>query len=254
MGYLRFFLSMFKFSLIIQRRYAFELATGLIYMLLFLVFTQLGIHSFTTASAISDKLSMLIIGFFSFMLINNAISVVAYAIIDSSVTGTLEQAMLSPYGAEGVFLSVAITRSMTNFVITLILIPISMLICNHWFRINFLNLLIVVIPMWLSCWGIGFMIGSLALMFKRIQSFMALTQFLALYLIILPTYPFGVLSLLPIAPQAATLQQLVGLNLQFPWHWFIYLYINGICYLIFGLLTFKGGECYAKQKGLLGQY
>lgn len=257
MGYLRLFNSVFKFTLILQRRYLFDLATGIIYMLLFLVFIQLGLNSFdghVSNAFMSEKLSVLIIGFFSFMLISNSTSVVAHSIVDGSVTGTLEQAALSPYGIEGVFLSMAISRSLINLILTLAVIPISMLICRHWFEVDLLHLFILVVPTWLCCWGIGFMLGSLALVFKRVQSFLSLTQFLALTLIILKSYPFGVLSLLPISPQAVTMYRMIGLQQHFSAQWLIYLYIHGMIYLVLGVAVFKIGECYAKQKGILGQY
>ncbi|MFH1652880.1 MAG: ABC transporter permease [Pseudomonadota bacterium] len=257
MKFIRFFTSVFRFTLILQKRYFFDVAAGLVNLLLFLVFIQLGIHTFqgyVDGALIGQKLSMLIIGFFSFMVVSNSISVVAYGIVEGASTGTLEQAMLSPFGAEGLFLGVAASRSIINLIIAGILIPVSMLICSHWFSIDIYSFILLIIPMWICCWGIGFMFGAFALVFKRIGSFLNLAQFIILSLMVLPSYPFSWYSLLPVSPQVVTMTKVCGVGGPLSLSWLSYLYVHGALYLLLGILIFKKGEDYAKRKGILGQY
>ncbi|MBF0362785.1 MAG: hypothetical protein HQK49_17330 [Oligoflexia bacterium] len=257
MKFLWMFTSEIKYGLIMQKRYLFDILAGIVNILLFVIFIQLGIHSLQgdiSSAALGTKLSSVIIGFFTFIVISSGIMLVANNITEGATTGTLEQTMLTPFGAEYVLLSRTIVGSVVNLLICLILIPISMLICRHWFSIDIGMLFVLLVPLWLSCWGVGFILGAFALIFKRVQSFMNLTQFLILSLMVVPSYPFNLYSLLPISSEATTMNRVLAVGNSVTSEWVLFLYLHGLIYLILGILIFKLGERYACNKGILGQY
>lgn len=254
---LRIFIAELYLSCLSKKRYTFDLVAGVINLLLFLIFIQLGIKSFDSSVEnifLDQKLSMLIMGFFSFMVISGSISHASSYVMDGARTGTFEQMILCPLGVKTILLSSVAANSLINVLIAAAIIPCSMLICQHWFSINITQLLILLIPLWLASWGVGFIIASLAVILKKIHSFMNLIQFLVLSLMIIPSYPFNTYSLLPISPQAVTINKLLALKLPLSIPWAMYLYFNGMIYLIFGLFIFDYGVRYARHKGTLGQY
>ena len=257
MDFIRLFNAELRYAFILHKRYMFDLLAGVMNILLFLVFIQLGIHSFQgniSADLLDNRLSVLIIGFFTFMIISNGISAMAKEIADGSKAGTLEQTLLCPLGPISVFLAKIMTDSVINLLIALIIVPISMLICRRWFSINLLKLFVLIIPLWLSCWGVGYILATLTLIFKKVQSFINLIQYIILVLLILPSYPFNAFSLIPIAPEAMTINKIFASGISVPYLWIVYLYVHGFICLVVGMMIFKTGGHYAKVKGILGQY
>lgn len=257
MNYFNMFIAEVKYGIIMQKRYLFDSMASVINILLFLIFIQLGLYSFQSeimAIELNTRLSQLIIGFFVFMIISGSISIISSNISEGATTGTLEQTMLTSLGPEIVFLCRAVVGSFFNFILTILLLPISMLICRHWFDIDVFGLFFYVIPLWLSSWGVGFILGAATLVYKRTQSFLNLTQFLILFLIILPSYPFNYLSLLPICPQAMTINKVFATGIQPSNAWILFIFTHGLMFLILGLCIFKLCEQYSRNKGILGQY
>jgi len=110
------------------------------------------------------------------------------------------------------------------------------------------------IPLWMSSWGLGFAIGAATIIYKKTSNFTNLIQFLVLSLIVLPSYPLNLYSFLPISPSAMTINKVFASGLEASWSWIGFLYLHGLIYLILGMVVFKRGEQYARDKGTLGQY
>jgi ABC-2 type transport system permease protein len=254
--YLLMLFGEFKVGLILQRRYFIDFIASIINLLLFLIFIQFGIHSLSDVpfKSIDSQLSSLIIGFFVFSVVSIAIGSISNYIMDGAKSGILEQTMLTPFGVGRIFLIRALFSNSLGLVTFFIVIPISMVICNHWFSINILNCFILLIPLWMASCGVGFIIGAFTLILKRVQSFINLIQFLVLSLIILPSYPFSVFSLFPVAPEANIFIKVVAKRLYIPVSWIIYIYGHSLITLFIGMTIFKICEFYTRKKGLLGQY
>ena len=246
-----------KYMWVFQKRYFLNFICGLISLFLFLVFLQFGISSlqegsFTQVS--SSKISILIVGFFVFNMISSAIGSISNIISEGTSTGTLEQTMLSPFGTTTVFLCKASVSSTFSFLFYIVVIPLSMLVCRHFFWVNIFTLFLYVIPLWLASWGVGFAIGASTIIYKQTSSFMGLIQFIVLSLLVIPSYPFNSYSLLPIAPQAMTINKVFASGITVSGEWLMFLYLQGMIYLILGIAVYKIGEQFARDKGTLGQY
>lgn len=251
------FRGQFAAELILLKRYWLNLAAGTVNMFLFLLFIQLGIRSFNggvSAEFLSGKMGTLIVGFFSFSIIGVGVSSITSRISDNAATGILEQTMLSPLGVEWVLFSGALAQFVTALVLYLLLLPVSMFVCGHFFALDVTRLVLFTLPLWLASCGVGFMLGAASLVYKKTQSFSNLIQFLVLTLMVMPSYPFSGYSILPISPQAAALNSAIALRQPVGPGWVAYLFAQSAVYLILGSIIFKEAEKYAKEKGILGQY
>lgn len=246
-----------KFRWIYQKRYFFNFAATTLNLLLFVYFLQLGIGSFgkyVSQGYLEGRVAVLIVGLFVFTMIVSSITAVSNVISEGATTGTLEQMMLTPYGSSVLFLCKAIVGSSFSFVYYLLIVPITMVLCWHFFYVNVWILALLTVPLCLGSWGIGFAIGGATLVFKQTNSFVNLVQFFVLSLMVVPSYPFSLFSALPISPQAMTINKFITKTMPLEMEWLVYLYVHGLVYLLLGMTIFKVGERYARKKGTLGQY
>jgi ABC-2 type transport system permease protein len=246
-----------RFRWIYQKRYFFNYAASTLNLLLFIFFLRLGIGSFGSFVAsdyLASRVAVLIIGLFTFTMIVSSITSVSNVISEGASTGTLEQMMLSPYGSCTLFLCKAAVGSSFSFIYYLLIVPITMLLCWNFFPLNIPMLAFLTLPLCMCSWGIGFIIGAATLVFKQASGFANLVQFLVLSLMVLPSYPFSPISLLPVAPQARTINLYFTGSFDLNPGWLIFLYAHGLAYLILGMTVFRLGEKHARKMGTLGQY
>jgi len=120
---------------------------------------------------------------------------------------------------------------------------------------------IIVLPSTLislaSVYGIGFMVGGLALVFKQIQAFFQILQWIFLGFIAAPIYQYSMLKALPLSLGFNLINEVMSKNLSF----FklssldlVLLILNGAFYFCIGLFVFSICERVAKSRGLLGHY
>jgi ABC-2 type transport system permease protein len=122
-----------------------------------------------------------------------------------------------------------------------------------------LSIIPPVITIMLATYGLGFVIGGLTLLFKRIQNVLQLSQFALLFLVMAPVETWqGFLKyaayLLPLTPSAGMLRELMARNAAFNTGDFAVALVNGIVYFALGLLFFTWADRTAKHRGLLGGY
>ncbi|MBI4655937.1 MAG: hypothetical protein HY746_04215 [Elusimicrobia bacterium] len=246
-----------KLSYISTKRYGVNWLVGIINLLLFLIFIQLGIYSFQTGLSqnyINGKIETLIIGFFAFSIIGMAITTISSRISEGATTGVLEHTMLSPIGSTNVLLYYAVVQFLFAIIVYFLLLPVSMLICRHFFVINIAKLIFYTISLWIASCSVGFVLGALTLIYKRTQNFINLLQFVILTLMILPSYPFNYFSLIPISPQSSALMNSITGKNDISLGFNLYIYLQSIACLYISLKIFKEAEKYVKIKGILGQY
>jgi ABC-2 type transport system permease protein len=121
------------------------------------------------------------------------------------------------------------------------------------------SLLLPFITVILGAYGLAFMIGALALLFKRIQQLLGLFQFVLLFLLMTPTETWtGSLRvlrlLLPMTIGAGELRNLMVRNQSLDLSVFVLALLNGVMYLAFGLVVFRWAERKAKLQGILSGY
>lgn len=256
---LELFLAELKRSWIQFTRYSTEAISGVI------VTTAVFYGLFLSARYIAgpslqfgDRLEAIIIGYVLWTLVLFIMADIAGSLQNEAQTGTLEQLFLSPFSAPQVFL----TRALASLTLqlTLILTILLIIITLTKSQLSFPpSLLLPLITVLLGAYGIAFIMGSLALLLKRVQQLLGIFQFVLLFLLTVPTETeagsLGILGLLlPMVPGAGILRDLMARGQMLNSVQFIFALCNGAIYFTLGLLLFRWAERETKRRGKLGGY
>lgn len=111
----------------------------------------------------------------------------------------------------------------------------------------------------LGAYGLAFVMGSLALLLKRVQQLLGIFQFALLFLLSVPAEtqvgPLSVLRfLLPMLPGAGILRDLMARGQMLEPIQLMLALLNGAAYFALGLFLFRWAERETKRRGRLGGY
>lgn len=205
-----------------------------------------------------DRLDAIVVGYVLSTLVIFIVNNIANGLQWEAQTGTLEQVFLSPFGMSRVFLARAIASLVLNLALIFGILLLILLLTGR--RLYFPpSLLLPLITVIFGAYGLAFMMGALALIFKRIQQLLGLTQFALLFLLTIPTETWSgslwiLRLLLPMTMGAGVLRDLMARNLSLNVFEFALALLNGVGYLILGLAIFRWAEVEAKRRGILGGY
>jgi ABC-2 type transport system permease protein len=120
-------------------------------------------------------------------------------------------------------------------------------------------LLLPLASLLLAGYGLAFLMGAAALVFKRVQQILGIFQFLLLFLLAAPLEESTDLMqylqfLLPMLPSTGLLRDLMARGLGLDWFTYALALLNGIVYFALGMLVFRWAEATAKQRGSLSGY
>jgi ABC-2 type transport system permease protein len=208
--------------------------------------------------AFGDRLDAVVIGYVVWTLILFINNDIAINLQLEAQTGTLEQIFLSPFGAPRVFLA----RAMASLGLRLLLILgiLFLLMGLSGSRLAFPPLLLLPLgSLLLAGYGLAFLMGAAALVFKRVQQVLGIFQFLLLFLLAAPLEESTgamqyVRFLLPMIPSTGLLRDLMARGLPLDWLTYGLALLNGLAYFAAGLLVFRWAERTAKQRGSLSGY
>ncbi len=241
-----------------MRRYLFNMLSALIsiYILFLLIF--FGVRTLGGgAPGFGGTLDAIVVGFLVWTFALFTYSNFAWGMIREAQEGTLEQLYMSSVG----FIWVSLFRSMSSFLITLIfnitLLILMMATTGRWLHLDVISLLPLLLLTLAGVYGIGLVMGGLALVFKRIESFLQIFQFAIIGLIATPIDRFPVLRFLPLSQGYELIRQVMteGLSIgQLPTGDLLLLVINSAFYLGIGLIAFHLLLKTARNRGLLGHY
>jgi ABC-2 type transport system permease protein len=199
----------------------------------------------------------LVVGFVVVTLVTLSYSTVAAGVQDEASRGTLEQIAMSPYVLPVVLLVTTIAASGFQVAEMTILLVAAVLTTGTPLSFDLLSALPIVVLLLAGVQGVGFVMGGLALVFKRVTSLTALLPLLFIVLVAAPYDSMRLLGLLPVTGGAALLREVLvegtpltglaaadlGLLLASATMW-----LGG------GLLVFSRLERVARSRALLGQY
>ncbi len=207
---------------------------------------------------LGDRLDSIIIGYVLWILVNFVMANIAGGLQNEALTGTLEQLFLSRYGAVKVFLMRGLAYLTLEIIKIMIILIIIILLTDS--RLFFPPILILpFITVLLGAYGFAFIIGSLALLLKRIQQLMPLLLFPLLFLLTIPTETWSgtpklLAQLIPMTPGAGLLRDLMARGESLNLTTLIIAFINGTVYFAIGLFLFRVAEKEAKRRGILSGY
>lgn len=205
-----------------------------------------------------DRLDAVVVGYVLWTLTLYIINDIAIGLQSEAQTGTLEQVFLSPFGAPRVFLARAIASLVLRLTLIVGILAILMAITGR--MLSFPPTLIFpLLTLLMAGYGLAFVMGACALVFKRVQQVLGIFQFVLLFLLAAPVEEWSgpllpLRYLLPMLPSTGLLRDLMARRLPLDWNTLILALLNGLIYLGLGLLLFRWAEGVAKRRGILGGY
>ncbi|NJL97545.1 MAG: ABC transporter permease [Synechococcaceae cyanobacterium SM2_3_2] len=209
-------------------------------------------------SQFGERQDAVVIGYVLWTLVIFIVNDVGINLQVEAQTGTLEQVLLSPYSAPRIFVARALASLTLRLTLISTILGVILLLTGS--RLSFPPTLVLpLLSVILGAYGISFLAGSLALLFKRIQQLLGIMQFGLLFLLAVPAEEWQggmavVGQLLPMVGGAGLLRDLMarGQGLAvLPWLGSLAV---GAGYFALGLLAFKWAVDQAKSKGNLSSY
>lgn len=228
-----------------------------IYMIFILIFAGLqSVSSYVKTGALDGSLEGTIVGFFVWTFTIYAFSNLSWNLINEAQTGTLEQLYLAPCGFKWVGAATLISDFVFSFVPIMLLLVAMMATTGRWLRMDLISLVPLLLITLLGAYGVGFALGGLALVFKRIQALFQIMQFVFIGLLVIPVRVPGV-KYLPLAMGNDLIRAVMvdGVRLwRLPPGDILTAAAVGAAYLAIGIAIFSLCERFAKSRGLLGHY
>lgn len=256
--YLVLFLEILKKEFIIWKRYLFNSLGSLItiYFVFLLIF--MGYSGIARGNPdFGSGLEGLVVGYLLWVFALMTYSDISYSIRAESQEGTLEQLYMSPFGFTLVAGFRLISSFFLNFIFITVLLVAMVLTTSRSLHLDLLSIMPLLIITLLGIAGIGFLFGGLTLLFKRVESYLQIVQFLLIGLVAAPVGKYPLFKCLPAALGASLIREVMVDEKSitaFLWSDFLFLLCNSLFYLLLGYLVFKWCERRAMFKGLLGHY
>ncbi len=199
----------------------------------------------------------LIVGFFIWTYAIGGYSTLSWGLMEEAETGTLEQLYMSPFGFGSISLFIVISDLIINVIWTVPFLFIMMITTGKFLHIDLLTIIPLLILSLASVYGIGFIMGGLGLVYKRIQSLFQILQFVFVGFIAAPADKIFAFKFLPLSLGTKLIRDNMTrgisiLNMSF--NDISILIVIALFYFFLGFYIFKLCEKIAKDKGLLGHY
>lgn len=156
-------------NLINMRRYVFNTISGLVTMYIVFMLLFMGVRGIGGAAlAGGTTLEGLVVSYLLWVLSISAYSDLAWDLNQEAQVGTLEQLYISPIGFNWLNAFNLISGLGLSFVFASVLLTLMMLTTGTYLNLDVLSVIPLMILSLLGVYGIGFAMGGLALIFKRI--------------------------------------------------------------------------------------
>ncbi|MDL4842987.1 ABC transporter permease [Aquibacillus rhizosphaerae] len=182
---------------------------------------------------------------------------IGWQISNEASQGTFEQLSMSPMGVWRIMTARLIASTFVNILIIIGLLLLSMATTGQWLNLDVITLFPILILTLISMFGLGLIIAGLTVVFKQIQAFLQILQFILAALVFVPLSVAPFLAFFPIVKGVDLVRSVmideITLN-QIGTGDFMILIVNAVVYFIVGLGFFNFCERVAMNKGLLAHY
>lgn len=241
-----------------MKRYFFNTLSGVITMYIIFLLLFFGVRSFGGgAIEAGETLEGLIVGYTVWLFAIVAYQDLAWTISMEAEIGTLEQLYLTPTGFAWVNASIMAVRFVWNVIMVGGILALMMATSGKWLRVDLVSVLPLTLVTVAAAYGFGFMMGGLALVFKRIQNTFQILQFIFVGFIIIPIDQFPWVKYTPLALGNSLIRAVMvdGARLwQLPAGDVLLATTVGLGYLLLGLAAFTYCVRIARDRGLMGHY
>jgi len=243
-------------SLVLRVRYAFNTVTNLVTIYVFFALLFFGGRA-VAPQAITDSLTGIIVGFFLLLMATVAYSDLSWELIREAQWGTLEQLYMSPLGFRRVVFLKTAVNILVAFAFGAVLLGLMLLTTGTTLALDPLT----VVPLGLLAMGpavgVGYVLGGLALLFKRVENVFQIVQFSFVGLVAAPVDAYPLLKALPLALGADLLRTAMGEGVRL---WALpaddlgLLVLKAVAYVAVGHVVFGWLARRARDGGKLGKY
>lgn len=174
-------------------------------------------------------------------------------ISSESMLGTLQKMFLSRYPVLAIFLTRAVVSIFFNAIILVSLALLATLTTGKSMEINWLLIVQAMLISAPSIWGMGMILGALALLAKRIGSLMMIMNFVLVAFVAVDSTKNPVFMFLPFATAADYAQSLSHGGIG-DTRLLLIAAVNSAVYLVLGSVIFLAAVRAAKEKNLLSEY
>lgn len=244
-------------ELIELRRYSFDTVTQFLTLYVIFALVFFGARSAVRGVPSSaDALPSIVAGFLVWGLVMAAYSRMSFVLIEEAATGTLEHLAMSPLGLSRILFLRFIASIAIELAVFVVFLFVMMATTGKWLHLDpgvilLLGLIIIGVQ------GVGYMVGGLALVFKRVQAVLQLLQFGFAALVAVPLAATPWLRYLPVAwgNDLVRASMVDGQSLaEIGWRPIASVAVHAVLWLTAGWLVFQQCERAARARGLLGHY
>lgn len=247
-----------KRDLIETWRYGFELASGILALFVLFLLVFYGARALIgSGPGQGDTLSAIVVGYLVWMLAILAYSQTMDALVQEATAGTLEQLAMSPFGLVWAVVMRFLGSLLTQLALILVVLVLMMASTGRWLNLDLVSIVPLLLLTLGGVYGLGLMFGGMALVFKRMQSFLQIFQFLFVALVAVPPERVPVFKYLPLAWG----NRLIGRVMidddslfAMPATDVAFLVVHAAAWIALGTLAFRAFEKVARDRALLGHY
>ncbi|WP_254537736.1 ABC transporter permease [Halomarina litorea] len=243
-------------SLVLRVRYAFNTVTSLVTIYVFFALLVFGGRELAP-QAIANTLDGIVVGFFLLLMATVAYADLSWDLTREAQWGTLEQLYMSPQGFGRVVAVKTGVNLLVSFGYGAVLLALMVATTGVSLALDPLTVVPLGLLTLASAVGVGFALGGLALVFKRIENLFQLVQFAFVALVALPVEEAPVLKLLPLSLGSHLLRRAMGEGValwDLPTGDLALLCLTAAGYLGCGYVLFRRLSREARRRGTLGQY
>lgn len=252
------FKALLKVHFIESGRYLLDTVMQLVLGYVFFLTLFMGVRLVGGSGATSgENLAAIVVGMIVWLTALRAFRGVAGRLSSEAAQGTLEQLAMSPVGLSAVLLYQALVQFTIQIVQVGVLLTVIMATTGKWLHLPILSVLPLLFLTVAGAQGIGFAMGGMALVFKRVSSVFLLFQYIFIALVAIPVSAHPVMRYLPLSWGAYLIRRVMadGASLfSLPIGAVLLLIANTAVWFGLGFGVYKLFENVARERGLLGHY
>ncbi len=243
-------------QLIMLRRYPINFAGSLLtYLLVFFMIFYGGLA--IAPQGFEESLDAIIVGYFLLTTVLSTFFSLSGMINTEARYGTLELLYVSPIRFPVVMGTAVVAGLVTSISIGLVNLTVVLVVTGERLTIDVVTVLPILVLTLAQAIGLSFLLGGVALIYKRIRSMFSILQFVLIVIISLSLTDRFWPKLLPVGQGAAMMNEAMvnGVGLAgFSAFDHALMVTTAAVYLVIGYLSFHLAQHFARQRGLLDDY